>query len=608
MQRFGSPIPQSPAEAARRKKRRYQSRSDEEIEAEMDNRGLNYRHGWPLLPPLPVQTFTQGATLAVQNAEQHLISVQNILAAQRIQTYDVYFAYRVPNDATQNEPNEAFLTLVVTVNTSMPVSFVAPVIRLRQYLKSQEETAELYIEMIDYRAIDGLFTFAISPKDTAILEKWDQVSSIVESEISNFREKWLSIELLHRGLMEHRCSPTFIITSPTAGDATWMQTIVPAIRQKIRNLQPLFDVEVMCATTLVGARKSDTLSVKSYAKTVVMGSSIGISNDEKHAGTVGGFVNLSNGKTYGLTNHHVVRDDVVDEGKSCHKHDCEVADISAVIKATETNMLKPRQMSKTLRFKSPADCDHAEFLEQLKEQERTWQKQKDKGNARAAPELTSLQDQKSEATQSSREFGTLFASSGPRLMERQEFLSRPGGAQPKGKAASATVNFLLDWALLEVMPSRSLKNELPNTGLRLNGTTTHLVEGQLCKTWTPLDSSKTHIKRDEVEVGKHGRTTGFTFGTINCALTKINPDIDSTWENVGQVYRPGNSTVGSCYSIIKRGKTNFVDAGDSGSIVVHDDTGTWLGLLFGECFRLRTDASHGPGVEGHRKRHWPGCH
>jgi hypothetical protein len=316
MQRFGSPTPLSAAEAARHKKRRFQSRSDEEIEAEMDNRGLNYRHGWPLLPPLPVQTVTRGATLAVHNAAQHLSTAQNILLAQRIQTYDTSFAYRVPNDASYDEPIEAFLTFVATVNTAVPVTFVAPIIQLRQYLKTQEETRDISIELIDYRAIYGLFTFPIRHEETAILEAWDQVSNIAETEISNFHEKWLSMELLHRGLMEHRCAPTVVITSPSAGNDAWTQAILPAIRQRLRNLTPLFDLEVMCATTLFGVRKSDTLSVEAYAKAAVMGCSIGIPNDKKHAGTVGGFVTLSDGKTYGLTNHHVVRDGLVDEGKS----------------------------------------------------------------------------------------------------------------------------------------------------------------------------------------------------------------------------------------------------------------------------------------------------
>jgi hypothetical protein len=262
-----------------------------------------------------------------------------------------------------------------------------------------------------------------------------------------------------------------------------------------------------------------------------------------------------------------------------------IANVSTVIKATNENYLKPRQIDMSTnprRFKSPADCDHTSFIERLKEHEKIWEGQKDKGDGQAATMLTTVQTQLDKANQSSRDFGTLFASSGPRVMERPEFLREPGSAQPKGKAASTNVNFLLDWALLEIAPSRSVENRLPETGMRPITTTTHLLGGLLCNTWTPLDSGKTYIKRNAVKVAKYGRTTCYTFGEINRALTKINPKIDSSWENFGKVYHLDNSTVGVCYSIISREKSDFVDSGDSGSVVVHDDTGTWLGLLFGQ--------------------------
>jgi hypothetical protein len=319
MVRFGFQAPLSAAEAERRRKRRYQSRSDEEIEAEMDNRGLHYRHGWPLLPPLPVETVYSGAFRAVHNAEQHLDKVENILHAQRVQTSNPFFAYRVPNNASDDEPIDAFLTLVATVNTAVQTTFDDAIIQIRQYLKAQDETKDISIELIDYRAMDGLLTFPIHFKETAILEAWDQVSNIVETEISNFHEKWLSIELLHRGLIENRCAPTVVITSPSAGDGAWTKSITPAIRQRLRNLTPLLDVEVLCATTLFGVRDWNITSVESYGN-AVMGCSIGIANEKKHAGTIGGFVTLSDGKQYGLTSHHVVCDDLVDKGNSDQKY------------------------------------------------------------------------------------------------------------------------------------------------------------------------------------------------------------------------------------------------------------------------------------------------
>jgi hypothetical protein len=262
-----------------------------------------------------------------------------------------------------------------------------------------------------------------------------------------------------------------------------------------------------------------------------------------------------------------------------------ITNTSTAVNATNENYLKPEQIDMSTnprQFKSPADCDHTSFIEQLKWQEKTWESQKNKGDPQAATELIRVQNELNKAKQSSRDFGTLFASSGPRISERPEFLQEPGSAQPKGKGASANVKFLLNWALLEITPSRSVVNRLPKTGMKTNGATTHLVEGQLCNTWTLLDSGKTYMKRDEVEVVKHGRTTGYTFGTINCALTKINLECDSSWKDLREVHRLSNSKVGVCYSIAKRGKNDFVDSGDSGSVVVHDGTGTWLGLLFGE--------------------------
>ncbi|KAH7410433.1 hypothetical protein DE146DRAFT_605029 [Phaeosphaeria sp. MPI-PUGE-AT-0046c] len=251
MQRLGSPTPLSAAEAARRKKRRYQSRTDEEIEAEMDNRGLNYRYGWPLLPPLPVKTTRSGAMQAVHNAAGHLDKVQDILHLQRMHSAVAYFAYRVPNNASHDETNEAFLTLVAAVDTTVPGTFVAAVIQLRQYLKTQEDTRDISIELIDHRAIDGLFTSIIRHNDTAILEAWVEISNIVETEISNFQERWLGLQLLRRGLTENRCSPTVVITSPSAGNLAWTQMILPAIRQRLGNLAPLVDLEVLCAATVI---------------------------------------------------------------------------------------------------------------------------------------------------------------------------------------------------------------------------------------------------------------------------------------------------------------------------------------------------------------------
>jgi hypothetical protein len=116
--------------------------------------------------------------------------------------------------------------------------------------------------------------------------------------------------------MASRCSPTIIVTTPTASSDKWAHIIIPAIRLRLRSLVPLFEIEILCGVTLFGVRKSETITDASYAMQVGMGVSIGIPGDVRHAGTLGGMIRLSDGSNYGLTNHHVVRDAKIDDCES----------------------------------------------------------------------------------------------------------------------------------------------------------------------------------------------------------------------------------------------------------------------------------------------------
>jgi hypothetical protein len=50
----------------------------------------------------------------------------------------------------------------------------------------------------------------------------------------------------------------------------------------------------------------------------------------------------------------------------------------------------------------------------------------------------------------------------------------------KGKEKPSQSLYLLDWALLTITSSRTVRNELPMIDLRLDGARTKLVPGQLC--------------------------------------------------------------------------------------------------------------------------------
>jgi hypothetical protein len=295
------------------------SQSDEEILEEMYGGGLPYRLGWPQLPSLPIETTINGARNSVENSYAILLEVQTILELQGVYSFASYFAYHVPRDANPPDNIEQYHTLVVEINSASPntsaSSFKKAIIRVRQLLKGHETTMNTVIEFIDYRARRNLFTRGIRHDDTTVLKAWTLVTNVIISGLCANNASWLCIEAGYCGLSEDQCSLTAIITSPTSSDKAWRRDILPALRLRLRSIVPVFEVELLCGVNLM-SMNSEIITVASYSQEVTMGSSVGIGGAPRHAGTVGGFVKLANGHTFGLTNHHVVRDERIDTSKS----------------------------------------------------------------------------------------------------------------------------------------------------------------------------------------------------------------------------------------------------------------------------------------------------
>ncbi|KAI0571411.1 hypothetical protein TUN199_10871, partial [Pyrenophora tritici-repentis] len=56
-----------------------------------------------------------------------------------------------------------------------------------------------------------------------------------------------------------------------------------------------------------------------------------------------------------------------------------------------------------------------------------------------------------------------------------------------------------------------------------SGIKTSLPPGMPAYRWTSLNVGMCNTRRDEVFVAKYGRTSGWSFGQINNAITAINP-------------------------------------------------------------------------------------
>jgi hypothetical protein len=304
----------SKSEGDESKKRRWQSRSDEEIADEMDNRNLSYRKGWPQLPPLPVSTIRDGANNKVNDPVAVMEAVISLCQAQNVDIRDIYFAFRVP--AVQ-EQDEDYHTLVVAADLSKDPLTHSLIIQIRKHLQQDPRHEEIFIEIIDHRAVYGLYSFAIPPSEEHLLDVWEQVFDMALQEICKHKERWTTIEMLYRGLENSaaRCSATVVVTSPTAAKNVWIRLILPNIHNRILAVSLFLKVELLCGSSLQIASQGKASDAQYYQKWVPMGASIGRQDLQSHSGTAGGVVKLSNGMVYALTNHGVVRNNDLDKCK-----------------------------------------------------------------------------------------------------------------------------------------------------------------------------------------------------------------------------------------------------------------------------------------------------
>ena len=155
-----------------------------------------------------------------------------------------------------------------------------------------------------------------------------------------------------------------------------------------------------------------------------------------------------------------------------------------MIKKGENKFLRPGNIELEKEphvFLAPADRDHADFLDNLKQRRSTWEVQKSKGHGDASSELLQIQEEKEKAEKTSRTFASLYASSGFRMVNRFEYDSAPKRT------------FMLDWGLLKIGGNRTVCNEMPRTSMTLDGAKTQIVQGQICNTWTPLNKGKVNL-------------------------------------------------------------------------------------------------------------------
>lgn len=236
------------------------------------------------------------------------------------------------------------------------------------------------------------------------------------------------------------------------------------------------------------------------------------------------------------------------------------------------------------RFTSPSNQDNKAFIEDRQTYERQWLDQVRAGNSQVQQYLDSTRNELKLAQTTNRSFGTVHASSGLRTVMSEKLSSNPNNGDLAALTGKSQFRYMLDWCLLDMVPSRSMTNTLPMRSQVSSSVGSHkkLMSGQHCPRWTVMNKPKCHILRDEVSVGKFGRTTAFTYGYLNAIPTIINPKVeDGQYKFIAETHGFTVKDSGYSMSVVAHSGT-AVARGDSGSIVLHAPTGDWLGLLFGE--------------------------
>lgn len=193
------------------------------------------------------------------------------------------------------------------------------IVKIRQSFQQVPAFNEVNIECLHIGCTVKPPTYAILPNDISVRTTSEAVVNFVIDRLKKERCQWLCIEVVRRGLVKNmaQCSPTVLITTPTADEERWYTTVLPEIRKRFVEEAPSFRIELLKADSIFAGRRrykaTNKVNDTSYESTVRMGSSVGIENKADFGATIGGYVTLCGGGQpevqCGLTNWHVVEDD-----------------------------------------------------------------------------------------------------------------------------------------------------------------------------------------------------------------------------------------------------------------------------------------------------------
>ncbi|KAI8934761.1 hypothetical protein NX059_008449 [Plenodomus lindquistii] len=209
------------------------SPADTPLDTPLDTRHP-HRHGWPLLPSLPVCTSNTNIPKTLSATSPHLTAFRAILASHSITPHSLTIAHRFHKGTPTTKQT---LTLLIQSSTSDKPSWPPALLSLRKYLTTQS-LLPLRLEILDHRIVNGMFTLPILSTDplAAFVEKKKHGIAKLLNESG---EQWTSLEFYYRGVGGTRavCRPVVLIGVPEPEKGIWWEggdNLVGRVGEKVR--------------------------------------------------------------------------------------------------------------------------------------------------------------------------------------------------------------------------------------------------------------------------------------------------------------------------------------------------------------------------------------
>ncbi|KAK2785440.1 hypothetical protein FQN53_007701 [Emmonsiellopsis sp. PD_33] len=475
------------------------------------------RRGWPRLPFLPVETFTEpDARVYFPRFNRRLPQILRLLTENKVEHKEIMVVHRVPVGSSRRDLKSATLFIQVDCEAK-PENLYNLVGDIRKYLVAHH--IHVSIEVIrPVRYDEKLTVFPILPSDTQIIDNWQKDWRARVTEYMNqVSLKWTSINVLGRAQKYSRDkpTPTLIICAKDPDDDRWWDEVIPHLKEscqpllKVDLLRSLGDFEDIPEYDCDQRRVAEKIKSECLNTELVPGASCGPADSSKFA-TFGGPMRLRSrdGEDLGdfaISTHHITQSE---ESKSA-------------CPTTSGLLANSLTTPQALVMRSPSDQDIDLKVNLLDEaidtlqtiiEGSTWspgvRERVEKGAAKQTQldqlldRASSLQAERQKFIGTDRTAGYIFASSGYRSLPCTDCGS-----------------WALDWSLTKLKEGRD--NDSENKAIQ------RLIGGWREKPFTADGNPLSHYRRKGtspagLKVAKMGRTTRFERGRVN-AIEAIFP-------------------------------------------------------------------------------------